>query len=130
MNSSMSEDLTKPKLTPAGLMILKQPHDKERIAETASLGQNELWSSENLYRHLRLLKTTFQVNFQPSGSAHPWIEAVFLCVSAMLPHNQHMVFKMMRDDHSYGISILSRFVDYIAIAGDYDPRSPGNSTLT
>ena len=43
---------------PAGLMILK-PHDKERIAETVSLGHNELWSSENLRRHLWLLKTTF-----------------------------------------------------------------------
>ena len=50
--------MTEPKLMPAGLMILK-PHDKERIAETVSLGHNELWSSENLRRHLWLLKTTF-----------------------------------------------------------------------
>ena len=71
--------------------------------------------------------------FQPLGNAHAWIEAVCLCVSAMLPHNQHMVFKTMRDDCSSDdsdMSTLSRFVDHIAIVADHDARLPGNSTLT
>ena len=52
------EDLTGPKPTITHFMILK-PHYEEQIPETASLGQNELWSSTNLYRHLLLLEKTF-----------------------------------------------------------------------
>jgi hypothetical protein len=53
-------DLTESKLALTHLLILK-PHYEEHIAETASLGQNELWSSTNLYRHLQLLQNTFLI---------------------------------------------------------------------
>jgi hypothetical protein len=62
-SSKSGADVTKLKLTFTHLMILK-PHYEELIAETASLGQNELWSSTNLYRHLQLL----QITFHPSSN--------------------------------------------------------------
>jgi hypothetical protein len=55
------EDLTEFKLMFTHLMILK-PHYEEHIAETASLGQNELWSSTNLYHHLQMLQNTFHIS--------------------------------------------------------------------
>lgn len=82
--------------------------------------------------HLRTFSYKLHT-FQPSGNARAWIEAVCLRVSAMLPHNQHMVFKIMRDDCSSDdsdMSTLSRFVDHIAMVADHDARLPGNSILT
>ena len=46
------------KITFTGFIVLK-PNSKNRIAETASLGQNELWCSANLYRQLHLLENLF-----------------------------------------------------------------------
>ena len=70
--------------------------------------------------------------FQPSVSAHAWIEAIFLRVSAMLPQNQHMIFKIMKEvvaaDDSSDMFTLSRFVDYTAMIADQ--YHAGKSTLT
>ena len=50
------ETLDKLKITlTSGFMDLK-PNLKERIEATTFLGENELWSSQNLYRHLDLLE--------------------------------------------------------------------------
>ena len=79
-----------------------------------------------------LLKFCTSHTFQPSGSAHAWIEAVFLRVSAMLPQNQHMIFKIMKEvvptDRSSDMFTLSRFVDYTVIVADQ--CNAGKSTLT
>ena len=50
------EHLNNWKITSTGFIDLK-PNCEERIAVTASLGQNELWSSANLYRQLSLLES-------------------------------------------------------------------------
>jgi hypothetical protein len=55
-SSMTTEDLTKLKITFTGFIGLK-PNLKERIAETTSLGQSQLWSSANLYRQLYLLES-------------------------------------------------------------------------
>jgi hypothetical protein len=69
---------------------------------------------------------------QTSASAHAWIEAFFLRASAMLPQNQHMVLKMMKDivpaDRDPDMFALSRLVDYTAIVADQQTAS--KSTLT
>jgi hypothetical protein len=49
------DHLTKLKIKFSGDMGVKSS-SKDRIAATSSLGQNELWSSANLYRHLQLLE--------------------------------------------------------------------------
>jgi hypothetical protein len=48
------EGLTNLKITFAGILKLK-PGFEEHVAATTSLGQNELWSSMNLYCQLHLL---------------------------------------------------------------------------
>jgi hypothetical protein len=48
--------LTKLKITFTGFIALK-PNSEKRIGETTSLGENELWSSANLYRQLLVLET-------------------------------------------------------------------------
>jgi hypothetical protein len=50
------DSFTKLKITFTGFIDLK-PNSEERIAATTSLGQNELWSLENLYRQLHLLES-------------------------------------------------------------------------
>ena len=49
-------DLTKLKVMFIGFIGLK-PNSKERIVETTFLGQNELWSSANLYCQLHVLES-------------------------------------------------------------------------
>lgn len=54
--SSMdATDLTEFKIMFTGQLCLK-PNLNELVAVTTSLGQNELWSSTNLYRQLLLLE--------------------------------------------------------------------------
>ena len=54
--SMTTEHLTKLKIISTGFIDLKLNSEK-RIAASASLGKNELWSSENLYRQLLMLET-------------------------------------------------------------------------
>ena len=54
--SMTAETLTKLKITFTGFIALK-PNSEQRILATKSLGENELWSSANLYRHLLVLET-------------------------------------------------------------------------
>ena len=56
------EESTESKPTFTWEPLFLKPDCEERIAETACLGQNELWSSTNLYRHLQLLENTFHID--------------------------------------------------------------------
>ncbi|KAH8996836.1 hypothetical protein EDB92DRAFT_2036180 [Lactarius akahatsu] len=108
---------TKLNITSAGFIILK-PSPEERIAATTSLGQNELWSSANLYHHLHLLGNV--VPQKTEASSRAWIDAFFFRVSAMLPPDQHMVLNMEQVVPAMTIRplsfpILSGFVDYFAV---------------
>ncbi|KAH9979063.1 hypothetical protein BGW80DRAFT_1222200 [Lactifluus volemus] len=113
---SSVEDLTKLKITFTGFLALK-PNLEDRIVMTASLGQNELWSSANLYRQLQLLESL-------TRASAPWIDAFFFRVSAMLPPNKRMALIMEHivpaatiDPSS--LSSLSGFVDYTAIVASH-----------
>ncbi|KAG2336610.1 hypothetical protein BDR05DRAFT_953227 [Suillus weaverae] len=55
-SSMNATDLTKFKIMFTGHLLLK-PNLNELVAATTSLGQNELWSSTNLYRQLLLLES-------------------------------------------------------------------------
>ncbi|KAG2355915.1 hypothetical protein BDR07DRAFT_1492564 [Suillus spraguei] len=56
------------KITLNGILRLKSNFDK-LVAATTSLGQNEFWSSTNLYRHLHLLASL--VPRTTDASPHP-----------------------------------------------------------
>jgi hypothetical protein len=67
--------LTKLKITSSGFIVLR-PDLEARIVETTSRGENELWSSQNLDRQLRLLESLVpktvcypSVNFRAVSSA-------------------------------------------------------------
>ncbi|KAH7910224.1 hypothetical protein BJ138DRAFT_1009256 [Hygrophoropsis aurantiaca] len=111
------ENLTKLNITFTAFLYLK-PNPEERIAATTSLGQNELWSSANLYRHLHLLESLIPRTTETSGRA--WIEAFFFRASAMLPPNKRMVLNMEHVVQATtaspsSLSSLSGFVDYTAV---------------
>jgi len=116
--SSMTmENLTKLNIRFTGLIVLKH-NSEERIAATTSLGQNELWSSANLYRQLHLLESLIPRTTE--ASARAWIDAFFFRASAMLPPNKRMVLNMEHAVPSTTISpsslsTLSGFVDYTAV---------------
>jgi hypothetical protein len=102
--SMTEENLTELKITFSDIMVLK-PDLEEHIMATISLGQNELWSSANLYRQLHCLENlvpmvcndlstfTLLIPCQTEASSHTWIDAFFFRASAMLPPNQRMVLK-------------------------------------
>ena len=147
-----AETLTKLKIVFTGFISLK-PNSSERIAATTSLGENELWSSANLYRQLLVLETLIPrtvrllcqhlhisyyqcINIlllrQTEASAHAWIDAFFFRVSAMLPRNQRMVLNMVHavpaTTSSSSLSTLSGFVDYTAVVASQ--RMAGKSVPT
>ncbi|KAH9042966.1 eukaryotic translation initiation factor eIF2A-domain-containing protein [Lactarius deliciosus] len=107
-------------ITCAGFIVLK-PISEERIAATASLGQNELWSSANLHRHLHLLGNV--IPRKTEASSHAWIDAFFFRASAMLPPDRHMILNMEQIVPAMTTSPLSfpglsGLVDYFAIVAN------------
>jgi hypothetical protein len=54
--SGMTDNhLTRLNITAGSILILK-PNFTERLQNTTTIGRNEIWSSDNLYGHLRFLK--------------------------------------------------------------------------
>ncbi|KAH8981792.1 hypothetical protein EDB86DRAFT_3130584 [Lactarius hatsudake] len=107
-------------ITFAGFIVLK-PNSEERIAATASLGQNELWSSANLHRHLHLLGNV--IPRKTEASSHAWIDAFFFRASAMLPLDQHVILNMEQivptmTTRPLTFPSLSGLVDYFAIVAN------------
>ncbi|KAH8994628.1 hypothetical protein EDB92DRAFT_1850465 [Lactarius akahatsu] len=104
-------------ITFAGFIDLK-PNSEERIAATTSLGQNELWSSANLHRHLHLLENV--IPQKTEASSHAWIDAFFFRASAMLLPDQHMILNMEQivpamTTSPLNFPSLSGLVDYFAV---------------
>ncbi|KAF5381638.1 hypothetical protein D9615_005460 [Tricholomella constricta] len=107
-------------ITLAGILDLK-PNLEKRIAETISLGQDEFWSSANLYRQLHVLEGLLPGTKEASSRA--WIDTFFFRVSAMLPPSQRMVLNMEHTASATTISpssssTLSGFVDYTVVVAD------------
>lgn len=113
-------DLTELKIMFTGHLRLK-PNLNELVAATTSLGQNELWSSTNLYRQLLLLENLIPKSAEVTARA--WIDAFFFRASAMLPSNKAMILNM---EHVVSATTTSPsslrthggFVDYTAIVAD------------
>ncbi|KAG1767433.1 hypothetical protein EDD22DRAFT_967839 [Suillus occidentalis] len=113
-------DLTELKIMITGHLRLK-PNLNELVAATIFLGQNELWSSTNLYRQLLLLENLVPKSAEVAARA--WIDAFFFRASAMLPSNKAMILNM---EHVVSATTLSPssmrthggFVDYTAIVAD------------
>ncbi|KAI9441536.1 hypothetical protein H4582DRAFT_1849158 [Lactarius indigo] len=107
-------------ITPTCLMDLR-PNSKGRIAETTSLGADQLWSSDTLYRHLHLLESIVPRVTEADSRAR--INAFFFRVSAMLPQDQHLVLNMEQAIPATPVGpssslALSGVADYTAILAD------------
>lgn len=113
-------NLTEFKIMFTGHLRLK-PNLNELVAATTSLGQNELWSSTNLYRQLLLLESL--VPKTTEATARAWIDAFFFRASAMLPSNKAMILNMEHVVPATTISpwslrTIGGFIDYTAIVAD------------
>ncbi|KAG2370297.1 hypothetical protein BDR07DRAFT_1604129 [Suillus spraguei] len=111
-----------------GQLILK-PNLDERVAATTFLGQNELWSSINMYRQ-----------FVPKGPKRLLVHGLMhssFCASAMLPLNKAMILNMEQvvvvpatTISLSSLRTLGELVDYTAIVADKcDVRKSGLTYL-
>ncbi|KAG2356625.1 hypothetical protein BDR07DRAFT_1491663 [Suillus spraguei] len=110
-------DLTEFNILFTGQLILK-PNLDERIAAATSLGENELWSSRNMYRQLLLLES--MVPKTTEATARAWIDVFFFRASAMLPDNKTMILNMEQVVPAMAITpssfrTIGGFVDYTVI---------------
>ncbi|CAA7260785.1 unnamed protein product [Cyclocybe aegerita] len=76
----------------SGVLGVRKDYE-ERLAKSTGISEEELWSSENLYRHLKLLENRFSRTI----GARPWIEALLFRVHAILPSGEYMVINMDHD---------------------------------
>jgi hypothetical protein len=114
-----NDNLSKLNITFAGSISLKSDLD-ERIASTSSLKEDDLWSSNNLYRQLNLLENLVARNTE--ASARAWIDALFFRATAMLSSDKHMVLTMEYAVPSVNIGPsninISGLIDYAAIVAN------------
>jgi len=81
------------KIVPAGTLELKPRNVLvEQARKTQVIGKDDIWSSENLYRHLQRLQTLIPKSNE--AAARAWIDAFFFRVSAMVPPDEMMVLSM------------------------------------
>ncbi|KAG2064150.1 hypothetical protein BDR04DRAFT_1162883 [Suillus decipiens] len=116
--SMNATDLTEFNILFTGQLILK-PNLNERVAATTSLGQNELWSSKNIYRQLLLLESI--VPKTTEATARAWIDVFFFRAFAMLPANKAMILNTEHVVPATAITpssswTIGGFVDYIVIS--------------
>jgi hypothetical protein len=133
-SSITRNDLAKLDIMFAGVLTLKHTW-QDRVLTTTSLGNDQLWTSENFYRQLHLLETLVPrtvcqrvsswaalISCQSEATARAWIDVFFFRVSAMLPADKRMVLNM---EHavpattisSSNLSTISGYVDYTAFIG-------------
>ncbi|KAK2463859.1 hypothetical protein APHAL10511_004164 [Amanita phalloides] len=86
-----NDNLSKLNINFAGSISLKSDLD-ERIVMTSSLKEDDLWSSNNLYRQLNLLENLIARSTE--ASARAWIDAFFFRATAMLSSDKCMVLTM------------------------------------
>lgn len=78
-------------ITGLGFLDLK-PQLDSRIKKTSLLGNDQLWCSDNMYRHLTMLER--QVSRKTEASARAWIDTFFFRAMAMVPPTERMVLNM------------------------------------
>ncbi|KIL59052.1 hypothetical protein M378DRAFT_180985 [Amanita muscaria Koide BX008] len=114
-----NDNLSKLNITFAGSISLKSDLD-ERIATTSSLKEDDLWSSNNLYRQLNVLESL--VARSTEAGARAWIDAFFFRATAMLSSDKRMVLTMEYAVPSVNIGPSNRnisgLIDYAAIVAN------------
>ncbi|KIL56190.1 hypothetical protein M378DRAFT_1038874 [Amanita muscaria Koide BX008] len=114
--SGMTEEaLSKLNITLGGSLKLKTDY-KVRVAATEELGMTEHWSSEGLYRHLRVLQKLNE------AASRAWIDSFFFRASAMMPQGKQLVLSLEQSVplpattvKPFGFSTIRGYIDYTAI---------------
>ena len=96
--------------------------NSQRVEETKNLGGDQLWSSDNLWRHLNVLKRLVPKSVclpghQKEASARMWIDPFFFRAAAMLPPSERMILSPeitipATVSREPGLFTLSGVVDY------------------
>ncbi|KAF8323470.1 uncharacterized protein EI90DRAFT_3130339 [Cantharellus anzutake] len=113
-----NDHLSKLNISPAGSLELKPKSVLAELAKkTQVVGKDDIWSSENLYRHLQRLETL--VPKSNEAAARAWIDAFFFRVSAMVPPDEMMVLSVEQQIPPTAVkpsssTTLHGFIDYIA----------------
>ncbi|TDL20238.1 hypothetical protein BD410DRAFT_773183 [Rickenella mellea] len=96
----------------------RKPDLKARITASTSLGQNKVWTSNLLYKHLLMLEN--QVHNKKEAASRLWIDAFLFRASAMLSPGQetiitpeHTILPIVISPES--LSTLSGSLDYSAV---------------
>ncbi|KAM6489310.1 hypothetical protein JOM56_015211 [Amanita muscaria] len=115
--SGMAEEaLSKLNITLGGSLKLKTDY-KVRVAATEELGMTEHWSSEGLYRHLRVLQKLVPRN---EAASRAWIDSFFFRASAMMPQGKQLVLSLEQSVPAttvepFSFSTIGGYIDYTAI---------------
>ncbi|PBL04137.1 hypothetical protein ARMGADRAFT_1158053 [Armillaria gallica] len=101
----------------AANLRLKSDH-LARAEKTTDLGKDQLWSSNNLHRHLNGLEML--VPQTSEANARSWIDAFFFRASAMVPTGMRMVLNM---EHAIPATVfhsttLAGQIDYSAVVAE------------
>ncbi|CAA7266397.1 unnamed protein product [Cyclocybe aegerita] len=117
------DDLPKLNILEAGLLKLKSDAVlAEQVQKTKVVGQDDIWSSINLYRHLERLQTLIG-RPKNEAAARAWTDAFLFRVSAMVLQNETMVLSMKQSIpptamKSPSSTTLHGVVEYTAEAAD------------
>ena len=119
---------------PDGILQLKK-NAKERVEETRLIGEDDIWSSANLYAHLERLQTLIPklvskpplsyemldlMGYQNEAAARAWIDAFFFRLSAMMPQDQTLVLSLEQKVPPTAVkpsstTTLHGIIDYTAV---------------
>ena len=113
-----------------GFFYLK-PDNAQRIENSRRLGENELWSSQNMHRHLALLyrvvptevssfevladlTPTMMTRHQSKGGACRWVNTLLFRASTMVPPGKCIIFN---PDHRVPATTIHPSSSLISSAG-------------
>ncbi|KAF8804113.1 hypothetical protein BYT27DRAFT_7108337 [Phlegmacium glaucopus] len=110
------EDLSQLNIKFGGSLKLKTDYEV-RVAAMEELGMTEHWSSEGLYRHLRVLQKL--VPRAVSNASRVWIDSFFFRASAMVPQSKQLVLSLKQSVPATTVKpfsfTLGGYIDYTAI---------------
>ncbi|KAG6916683.1 hypothetical protein DXG01_005805 [Tephrocybe rancida] len=108
-------------ITLAGMLVLQgQEKLRDAIESTRELGVAELWSNENMYKHLSFLSNTYSNN---KTSSRMFIDGFFFRTAAMVPSDQRVVVMLEKPVPSARpresmMDTVSGVIDYTALLAD------------
>ncbi|KAF9471553.1 hypothetical protein BDN70DRAFT_901259 [Pholiota conissans] len=118
-------DLSRLNIIQAGMLFLQGKEELcDAVESTRGLGADEMWSNENLYRHLLFLSNTYS----NVTSSRMFIDVFFFRTAAMIPSDQRLIVMLDKPVPSARprestMETVSGVINYTALVAD--PRIAG-----